>query len=221
MKKINSKINAIIFDMDGLMFDTESQFSFAQSEVLKRYNRTFTLKIQNKMMGRKPLDAIKIMVEELNINEDPLKIANERDEVYIKLIQKQSQPMPGLLEFLDKLNKHKIRKAIASGSYKSWINILLMRFNIQNQFEVIVSGEDVIEAKPNPEIYIRAVHNLQLPASSCVALEDSVNGILSAKSAGCYTVAIPNKFTEKQDFSAADYVVSSLIDPKLIKLLAL
>ena len=216
---MHTKIKAVIFDMDGLMFDTEALFSIVQTKINKKRGKDFTLEIQNKMMGRKPIDAIKIMLKELGIDEDPESVARERDAEYLELLKTDSRAMPGLLEFLDILNKHNIRKAIASGSYHLWIDTLLERFKMKDQFEAVVSGEDVKVAKPDPEIYIKTVHKLGLRPEECLVLEDAVNGIKAAKAAGCITVAIPNSFTKHQDFSEADYVVESLSDLKLASIL--
>ncbi len=213
-----NKIAAVIFDMDGLMFDTESLFSIVQTDIALKHGKVFTLEIQNKMMGRKPLDAIKVMLEELGIDADPVIVAQERDGKYLELLKIQSQPMPGLFEFLDFLDKHGIRKAIASGSHHEWIDALLGRFNIKDRFEVIVSGQDVAVAKPSPDIYLKAVKDLKLSPGECLVLEDAVNGIRAGKSAGCIAVAIPNHFTKHQDFSEADHVVKSLADPALAKI---
>lgn len=218
---MQNKTKAVIFDMDGLMFDTETLFSAVQTEIAQKRGKTFTLEIQNKMMGRKPLDAIKVMIEELGMDEDPEDIAQERDDAYIELLETDSQPMPGLFGFLELLNRHDIRKAVASGSYHKWIDALLERFKIRDQFEVIVSGEDVKIAKPAPEIYHKAVSKLNLELKDCVVLEDAVNGIKAAKAAGCIAVAIPSRFTKHQDFSEADYIVESLSDPELKSILGI
>ena len=216
---MSKKIKAVIFDMDGLMFDTESLFSKVQTEIAKKRGKVFNLEIQNKMMGRKPFDAIKVMVDELGINEDPKKIARERDEAYLNLLKTDSKNMPGLFEFLDLLDKHEIKKAIASGSHHEWINILLEKFNIRDRFDVIISGQDVKIAKPAPEIYNKTVSALNLKSVECLVLEDAVNGIKAAKAAGCLAVAIPNQFTKHQNFSEADYVIGSLSDTALKNIL--
>jgi HAD superfamily hydrolase (TIGR01509 family) len=212
------KVQAVIFDMDGLMFDTETLFFLAEDEVAKIYGKTFTLDIQVKMMGQKGVHAIETMCRELGIIEDPEKVMQERDEKYIELLKTTSKPMVGLLELLDFLDAHSIRKAIATSSNRIWVDILLSRAAISNRFEYIVTGQDVRVGKPDPEIYLKAVEFLQVPARSCLVLEDSINGIRSGKAAGCIVVAVPDSHTAHQDFSESDYVVSSLADEKLMRL---
>lgn len=209
------KVLAVIFDMDGLIFDTEKLFYVANKEVAQRRGKNFTLEIMRKMMGQKSLDAIEIMIKELGINEDPQKVLDERTDIYVSLLKTVSQPMPGLFPLLDLLEKNNIRKCIATASRKEWVKILFDRFDLKNKFEFIITGEEVEFGKPNPAIYLKAVERLNLPASICVALEDAENGIKSAKAAGCMAIAVPNEFTKGHDFSEADLIVSSLEDKKL------
>lgn len=205
--------------MDGLMFDTETLFFISEDEVAKTYGKTFTLDIQVKMMGQKGVHAIETMCRELGITEDPEKVMVERDKKYIELLKTKSEPMLGLIELLDYLDAHSIRKAIATSSNRTWVDILLSRANISNRFEFIVTGQDVKVGKPDPEIYLKAIELLNVPAGACLVLEDAVNGIRSGKAAGCVVVAVPDKHTAHQDFSEADYVVSSLADEKLKQLM--
>jgi beta-phosphoglucomutase family hydrolase len=214
-----SKISAVIFDMDGLMFDTESLFHIAQAAIAAKRGKEFTYTIQAKMMGQKSLHAIEIMLDELGLSDDPSEILRERDVHYAELLKTRSEMMPGLLELLDFLEAHHLCTAIASGSQRAWINFLLERFNLRDRFEVIVSSDEVERGKPSPDIFLKAVERLGLPASSCLVLEDALNGIRAAKAAGCRAVAVPSKFTAHQDFAEADLIISGLADQKLQKIL--
>lgn len=212
----NSKISAVIFDMDGLMFDTESLFSIVQNKIAKRRGKEFTLEIKGKMMGQKALHAIEIMLRELGIEEDPTKVFQEQNKEYLELLRNQSQPMPGLIELLNFLEENQIRKCIATSSMREWVNILMTRFHLGPRFEFIITGEDVTLGKPNPEMYLKAVDQLNILASNCLVLEDSSNGVRAGKSAGCFTVAVPTDLTRNQDFSMADLIVRKLNDNQLL-----
>jgi HAD superfamily hydrolase (TIGR01509 family) len=211
---------AVIFDMDGLMFDTETLFFIAEDEVAKKYGKTFTLDVQVKMMGQKGVHAIETMCAELGITEDPEKVMRERDEKYIELLRTRSEPMHGLVELLNFLDARGIHKAIATSSHREWVDILLARANITDRFPIIVTGQDVKVGKPDPEIYLKAIELLHVPAHECLVLEDAINGIRAGKAAGCTVVAVPDKHTAHQDFSEADHVVTSLADERLKTLLS-
>lgn len=214
-----NKIQEVIFDMDGLMFDTESLFSIVQKEIAKKRGKEFTLEIKGKMMGQKPLHAIKIMLNELGINEKPEDIFLEQNKKYVELLKTTSQSMPGLFELLNFLEDHKIKKGIATSSMSQWVSILLNKFAIQDRFEFILTGEDVKLGKPNPEIYLRAIKEFALSAFSCLVLEDAANGIKAASSAGCFAVAVPCVFTKNQDFSSANLIIDNLFDKRLFEIL--
>jgi HAD superfamily hydrolase (TIGR01509 family) len=212
------KFKAVIFDMDGLMFDTESLFSVAQSAIAKKRGKEFTLEIKAKMMGQRPLHAVEIMLNELGIKEDAQKVFEEQAEMYVKLLRDRSEPMPGLFELLEFIEKANIRKCIATSSLREWADILLARFKISERFEFLVTGDQVARGKPDPEMYLKAVEKLGLLAPQCLVLEDSSNGIRAAKSAGCFAVAVPSEFTKDQDLSMADMMVKSLDDQELFKI---
>jgi HAD superfamily hydrolase (TIGR01509 family) len=212
-----NKISAVIFDMDGLMFDTEALFSIAQTAIAEKRGKKFTLDVKAKMMGQKPVHAVAIMLAELGINESAEEVFKEQTKMYVELLKNNSEAMPGLFELLDLLEVRGIRKGIATSSMRGWVDILLARFNIADRFEFIITGEEVKNGKPDPEMYEKAVAVLGLPASSCLVLEDSSNGIRSADGAGCFAVAVPSEFTKAQDFSKADRIVESLSDSKLFE----
>lgn len=212
-------IKAVIFDMDGLMVDTESLYSQAMSRVAEKRGKCFTLQIKQKLMGRLAIESLTIFKEQLGLEESPEQLLAEREEIYEKLLSQNVIPMPGLFKLLDLLNKLGIRKAIASSSKRKWIELILNKLDIQKQFEIIVSGEEIKQGKPNPEIYLLTSKKLNLEPEECLVLEDAISGVASAKSAKMKCIAVPNQFTQGIDFSNADLVVNSLeeIDEALFK----
>ena len=100
--------------------------------------------------------------------------------------------------------------AIASSSPKNQIDIVISKFGIKKYFHAVISRDDVKKLKPHPDIYLKAVKNLKENSSECIALEDSESGVLAAKNAGVYVIAVPNKYTKHQDFSQADMIIDSL-----------
>jgi HAD superfamily hydrolase (TIGR01509 family) len=215
MSENHPKIEAVIFDMDGLMFDTEDLFSEVQSRMARKRGKVFTRSIKEKMMGQKALDAIKIMLQELGIHESPEAVLKEQVIAYTEFLKIKSQPMKGLFELLDFLEGQKIRKGVATSSLKQWVDILFDEYDLASRFETVITGETVKKGKPDPEIYKKGIQKLDLNSSACLVLEDSLNGIRAAKRAGCVVAAIPNQFTRDQDFSEADLVVKRLNSRKL------
>ena len=208
-------IKAAIFDMDGLMFDTESLFSEVQHKIAQKRGKKFTNSTKYKMMGQKAIDAIAIMLNDLEIEENPEDVFQEQNKDYLELIRTKADPMPGLFHLLDLLDAKGIRKAVATSSLREWVDILFNRFDLYKRFELVITGDMVSKGKPDPEIYLKAVNLLKLKPEECVVIEDGLNGVKSGKAAGCCVAAVPSYFTKDQDFSVADIAVSSLWDKRL------
>lgn len=208
-------IKAVIFDVDGLMFDTEPLFSKVQVSIAEKRGKIFTPEIKHKMMGTKQIDGVKILLNELGIKENPETVLQEYVDSYKELIKKEIQPMPGLFELLDFLEIKNIRKAVATSSMREWIDVIFDKLNLSSRFEFITTAEECERGKPDPEIYNKSTKRLGLNSSDCLVLEDSPNGIKAAKEAGCIAVAIPNEFTKGQDLSRADLIVERLDNQKL------
>jgi len=215
-------IKAVIFDMDGLMVDTEPLYSKAMSQVAEKRGKSFTLEIKQKLMGRRAIESLTIFKEHLGLNESPEELLLEREEIYGKLLAQNITPMPGLFKLLELLNKLGLRKAIASSSKQRWIELIINKLGIVDQFEIIVSGEEIKHGKPDPEIYLLTSKKLNLAPEECLVLEDALSGVASAKAAKMKCITVPNQFTQGLDFSNADLVVNSLeeIDEALLKRLS-
>jgi|SRR3989344_2188058 len=205
-------IKAVIFDMDGVIIDSESIQSKAFEEVLKEYDKR---PIHNKYgivqtVGIRAKENWERLKELYHIDEKIEILITKRRKIYQKLIQSECKPMPGLLPALDFLKRHKLKLAIASSSNKKNINIVLSKLDIVHYFSVVVSGEEIVNGKPNPDIFLETVKRLHAEPKECIVIEDAESGILAAKAAGMKVIAVPNKYTKHHDFSKSDIVVDSL-----------
>jgi beta-phosphoglucomutase-like phosphatase (HAD superfamily) len=120
--------------------------------------------------------------------------------------------MPGLFILTDMLKKAGFRLALASSSNFDHIQIVLKKLNLEDCFEVILSGDHVEKGKPNPEIYQKTAQKLRVRPEQCLVLEDTQTGVSAAKGAKMKCIAVPNQYTKGQDFSKADVRVKSLLD---------
>ena len=111
--------------------------------------------------------------------------------------------------------------AVASSSVRTDIEVILQSLGLLDEFEVIISGDQVKEGKPHPEIFLGAARLLGIEPAHCLALEDTTYGVAAAKAAGMYCIAVPNRFTANQDFDQADLVLDSLAQFELDALPAL
>ncbi len=212
------KISCLIYDLDGLLLDTESIYTDVTQKIVGEYDKVFDWSIKKKIIGRKSNHAAKIIVESLNLPITPQEYLNLRKDDLIEQL-KDSQPMPGAKKMTTHFFQNGIKQGIATSSaspmfdakkekHKKWFS----------QFNVIVRGDDpeLIEGKPAPDIFLIAAKRLGFAPSSCLVLEDAPSGVEAALSAGMSVVAVPDSHIDHYYYNNASQVISSLneFDPK-------
>ncbi len=188
-------IKAVIFDMDGLMFDTERVYVEAMDYIGEKIGLGKLGYIVRKTLGMNRSSARKVWIDELGENYDEEVINREIIIYYTEYYKNNTVPVKyGLYELLEYLEENNYKIALASSSEKEIIIRHLKETNIDKYFSVIVSGEDFEVSKPNPDIYLKACELLKEEPKNCIALEDSKNGLLAAHNAGCRPVMIPDLY---------------------------
>lgn len=221
MKSLEIVPEAVVFDMDGLMFNTEDLYFAVGEELLRRRGKKFTRELSDAMMGRPPQASFEIMIRWHNLSDTWENLAAESENLFIERIQGRVAPMPGLLELLAALESACIPKAIATSSSRRTLRAVLACFELEPRFAFTLTAEDVIQGKPHPEIYLKACQRFGLPPNKVVVLEDSEAGCQAAAAAGTIAVAVPGPHSARHDFSSATVVIDSLRDPRLYELLRL
>lgn len=214
-------MRAVVFDMDGLMFNTEDVYTSVGSELLRRRGYEFTAELKHGMMGLRPQPAFELVIRECHLTESWQELAAESNRLFLELLDDRLRPMPGLMTLLDALEKAGIPKAIGTSSGRELVNACLGPFDLERRFQFVLTAEDVVHGKPDPEIYRTAARRLATPPEEIVVLEDSQNGCLAAAAAGTCVVAVPGDHSRQHDFSMAALVVDSLDDPRLYRLLGI
>jgi HAD superfamily hydrolase (TIGR01509 family) len=203
-------MKAIIFDMDGLMIDTEKLYFEVEKEIASEFNKTVPQELMRSLMGMSPKEAARIFIDNLKINmtiDEFLEIRGSKMEYKYK---NQLEPMKGLFEIIDEFYP-KLDLAIATGSPKRFLDIVVDKLKIRNYFKVLQASDEIKNGKPDPEIYIETINKLKLKPEECFVLEDSSNGARAGKLAGCYTIAVKNVYSYNEDFGFTDYVADDLI----------
>lgn len=206
-------IKAVIFDMDGLMFDTESAYSVVQGAMSKKRGKTFTNEIKRTLMGKRAVEVMELLNKFWGKNEKIEDLLLEQDEELTRAYKNSVGKLEGLDDIIEFLDQNNIRKCIGTSSRRFLVDVLLKKYDLVGAFEFVVSGDIVAKGKPDPEIYDRCIAQLDILATECIVLEDSLNGVKAAISAGCYTCAIPSEYTQNEDFSVSTVVCESLRDP--------
>jgi len=213
------RIRAVVFDMDGLMLNTEDIFVLASDEMLRKRGRQMSSECHQQMLGRRPLEAFSIMASMLRLDETPAALLNESRQIFDGLLDTHLTTMPGLDALLEHIQSRRLSTGVATSSPRTHLQHLLGRFDLLDKFQVTLTAEDVQFGKPHPEIYIKAAAELQVTPCRMLVLEDSQAGTESAVDAGAITVSIPNAHTRSQDFSAAHAVATRLDAPVVLDLL--
>jgi len=214
-------LRAVVFDMDGLMFNTEELYNQVGAEILRRRGHQFTQQLSHAMMGRPPQPAFELMIRQHSLSDPWERLASESEEIYLGLLDERVAPMPGLLELLDALEAAGIPKAIGTSSQPKLVSATLSRFNLAPRFQFILTAEDITQGKPHPEIYLKAADRFGLQPQQMLVLEDSQIGCRAAAAAEALVIAVPGEHSRDQDFAVASVVVESLAAAEIYEALGL
>lgn len=212
---------AAVFDLDGLLFNTEELYQDVGAELLRRRGRVFEHDLLNAMMGRPSRVALQMMIDHHKLSDTVETLAAETAEIFPAILDARLALMPGAAELLSALEHADVPKAIGTSSGRRFVTSVLGRFNLEPRFEFILTAEDVVEGKPAPEIYLKAAARFGVEPGRLVVFEDSQNGCRAAVAAGAIAVAVPGGHSLTHDFAGAALVADTLADSRVYELLRL
>lgn len=210
-------MKTLIFDMDGLMFDTESLWIKFSQESAKTFNIILPEKLIYGVIGTTQIMTKNAFLEEYGNNFDFDDFLKTYRQLSFEYIEKEGTPIKrGLLELISYLKKEKYKIAIASSSKREILEFYLKNANIdKNIFDIIVSGDMVKNSKPEPDIFLKACELLNEKPNNCYVLEDSNNGIIAAHLSRCVPILIPDKdVIKKENLQKAKYKFNDLLEVK-------
>ena len=202
-------IKVVIFDKDGLMFDSETLQYQSFRDVLAKYGYKYTKKHHCQYIVGRAGSFVYPYIQKLFKFEDLESFKKKKRQCYRELSLKNLKIYPGLLNLIRALKKENYKLAVASGSHLQAIKQELNQFKLTDYFDCIISSEG-LPSKPAPDVFLTVARKLKVSPNQCLVLEDSQAGVEAAKASAMYCFAIPNKFTKHQDFSQADLVLESL-----------
>lgn len=206
-------IEAVVFDLDGVLLDSEQVWDEVREELVKERGGRWHEQAQTEMMGMSSVEWSRYMHDELDLPEPPEEISAEvvqrLDEVY----RKRLPLIDGAREAVERLAA-RWPLGLASSSNREVIDLVLDLSGLARYFRVTVSSEEVPRGKPAPDVYLEAARGLGVPPERCAAVEDSHNGIRSAKAAGMRVIAIPNQHYPpgEEALALADVTLGSLAE---------
>lgn len=213
-------IRTLIFDFDGLILDTETPDFQSWQEIYQEHGchlpfSTWATYIGSSAELFNPYDYLE---EQLSHAVERENIRSKRRPRYLKLVE--AQPiLPGVKDYIDDAKRLSLKVALASSATRDWVTGNLSRLGLIEHFDSIKCANDVERVKPDPELYQSTLEALNIRPDEGIVLEDSPNGILAAKRAGLFCVAVPNALTRQLPLDSADLRLDSLADLPLEKLI--
>lgn len=207
-------MKAVIFDMDGVIIDSEPIHFYVDQLVFNNVlGMTVTHEYLEKYVGMTNPDMWRDVIDEYGLSRTIDELIDYQLAMKLNMLNETDmKPINGIPELLKSLSDHHIPMGIASSSPRPFIECVLNKFNILEVFDVVVSGEEVPNGKPAPDVYLEAASTLDIPPSECVVIEDARNGVTAAKRAGMKCVGYQNPNSGNQDLSLADKIVQSLTE---------
>ena len=203
-------INAVIFDMDGVLIDSEPEYMEMNRRLFSELGIDFENSDFNQYVGMSSFKMWSGIKERYGLVQDVKDlIETERKQMFDILSSgKISEPVKGIPELLKELRQNEIVLNVASSSAKINIELILNKLDLTKYFNFIVSGEEVKYGKPAPDIFLMVSDKCGIPPGKCLVIEDSSNGVTAAKSAGMKCIGFTNSGTNFQDLSGADFNVT-------------
>lgn len=220
-RRSDESLQAVVFDLDGLMVNTEELYQEVGSELLRRRGCQFTGELLDAMMGRRTPVALQIMIDWHQLDATVPQLEAESDEIFPAILDRSLAMMPGLAALLQGLEDAGIPKAVGTSSKRSFVEDVLSRLNMLDRFEFLVTAGDVTRGKPEPEVYLKACSQLGVPPQQVMVLEDSENGCKAAIAAGTYAVAVPGFHSRNHCFAGTRLVANTLADPRIFAALGI
>jgi HAD superfamily hydrolase (TIGR01509 family) len=214
-----TRCRAVVFDLDGLIFDTEALFYRVAGEMLAVRGKAFTPEIMGAMIGRKASEAGEAFRRLSGLEEPVESLMTEARDRFNAEIDTAVHPTPGLFALLDHLEHSRVPRAVATSSRRAYAEGLLTRHGLIDRFSFVLTGDDVTNGKPDPETYLKAAARLGLDPTQVLVLEDSAPGLAAAKAAGAFAVGVPHDHSPAEGLSAADLIVPRLDAAALLALL--
>ena len=201
---------AVIFDLDGLLVDTETLGIEIAVQVCKELGIELTKAEQKSFIGVTDEKFYQELFDNRNCDFDVHEILKKHFSLYEQLLKTRLNPFPGSSELPKFLKQQGYKLGLVSGSTLKQINIILYKLKIRVLFDVILSCEDITSSKPSPEGYLAASKKLGIPPENCLVLEDAETGVLAGKKAKMRVIGVKNN--DGQDLNVADIIVKNLLE---------
>jgi pseudouridine 5'-phosphatase len=212
-------IRAVALDMDGLTLNTEDLYGEVGHRMMARRGKAFRDSVRQRMTGRPAPAAYAVLIEAESLQESWEELHAESTSILSELLPTRVQPMPGVIDLLDELDRCSIPRCIATSSPLHFAEKALRFAGLIDRIDFIVTSEHVAHGKPAPDIYQLAAKKFGCSPSEVLVLEDSPIGATAGVAAGCFVVTVPSPHVDHQAFQGVQFPVPQIDDPKVLKLI--
>ena len=202
--------DAVIFDLDGVLLDSEPIYLGATNEVLAREGRYLSPEQNARYIGWRYRDMLGEIIPALGLSHPPDHYAAETRRIILDKLSGPLEPPPGAVALLDRLEADGVPHAVGSSSGHAWVETILDGLGLRGRFSIVVGGDDVAHGKPAPDIFLRCAELLGVAPNRCVVIEDSANGVLAAQRAGMAAIGLRTAATATLTLDGCLAVVDGL-----------
>jgi len=208
---MTGRYRAVVFDLDGVLWDGEPLYHEAFNVVLKPHGHAIALTDPEytQIIGLSVEAAWESMRTRFALTESPPVFYRAYDEAVLELMKQPREPLPGVRELLAELKSRGIPIGLASASLRNWVDVTLIGLGLNGAFAATATASEVERSKPAPDLYLMAAEGLGVPPQSCLAFEDTPSGIASAQGAGMFAVQVRVSSTALPPLPQADMVIES------------
>ncbi len=217
--KWSHPIQAVAFDMDGLLVNTEELYTEVGTTVLLRRGKSFTPELKRSMMGLPGQQAFELMISHEQLTDSVEDLARESELIFNEILPTRLKLLTGVTELLDELENRGLPRCVATSSSKAFADKVLSIVALSDRIDFVITPVDVLAGKPQPDIYLAAAERMGVQVRNMLVLEDSHHGSRAGVASGACTVAVPGPHSEEHDFSGVHYRAQSLVDPGLWQIL--
>jgi len=203
---MTGRYRAVIFDLDGVIWDGEPLYHEAFNVVLAPYGHTVTESDYSQIIGLSVEAAWDWVLKRFSLTESPAVFYRSYDDAVLELMKQPREPLPGVSDLLRQLKARGIPIGLASASLRQWVDTTLGGLGLNGAFATTVTASEVEQSKPAPDLYVTAAERLGVPPGECLAFEDTPSGIASAKAAGMFAVQVRAGSTALPPCPQADMV---------------
>jgi HAD superfamily hydrolase (TIGR01509 family) len=208
-------IKAVIFDMDGVISDTQKLHASVDEKLLRKHGINISAsEITEKFSGMPTIEIFKKLFNEKKISVNIDFIMEEKWKRMMAYAKNDVSPISGSIELINKLKRQNFKLGIASSSPKNYVNVVLSKLKLKEKFDAVTTQEEVEHGKPKPDIHLLTAEKLDTLPKECVVIEDGISGMIAAKRAGMKSIAFIDKTRRKLGFDSrkypADLIVSYL-----------